>query len=197
MPATRPIEVRFSEKYRIDPITKCWDWIGSQSRGYGYLARTNQTPIAAHKLSFLLFKGEIPDGLQVHHRCHNSLCVNPRHLKLGTHADNMADMKKAGRRLGKNTGSTLSPAQKKKAKAMFSAKKTQQEVADELGVNRTTIQRAIYGGYLDRPAMKRVYLTDAQRRKVVMSLKKDVPILHIAKRFGVDRKTIRNIRDKT
>ena len=197
MPAQRPIEVRLSEKYSINKENGCWDWIGSVSRGYGYIGKDAKTNIAAHKFSYLHHVGPVPSGMLVLHRCNNSLCVNPAHLKLGTHADNMADMKKAGTRVGRNAGTTLSAKQVAKMKRLLNAGLTQQDVADAVGINRTTVQRMLYSGRINAPPMKRVHLTDEQRREVRQLLKDGEPILRIAQRFNVDRRTIRNIRDKT
>lgn len=197
MPAHRPIEVRFAEKYSVNEETSCWDWKGSVSRGYGYIGAGSRTNIAAHKFSYLHHVGHIPSGMLVLHKCNNSLCVNPAHLKLGTHADNMADMKKAGRRVGRNIGSTLSPKQMSTMKRLLAAGRTQQEVADAIGVAKSTVQRSIYSGRIASPLGKRIHLTDEQRAEVVTLLKSGEPILRIAQRFNVDRRTIRKIRDKT
>lgn len=84
---------------------ECWLWLGPRTRGYGALAvplgshgasrRSNH--IAAHRFSFLLHVGPIPDGLFILHRCDVKTCVNPTHLWPGTHADNMRDMAAKGR----------------------------------------------------------------------------------------------------
>jgi hypothetical protein len=80
---------------RLD--TMCWEWAGAKHRfGYGML-RINGAAVTAHRTSWTVFNGDIPDGMSVLHRCDNPCCCNPEHLFLGTHADNMADMTAKGR----------------------------------------------------------------------------------------------------
>lgn len=78
----------------------CWKWIGGYSgNGYGKFYMNNRqyrAPRAAYELA----RGPIPEGLQVLHNCDNPQCVNPGHLRLGTHADNMADKMAKGRHGG-------------------------------------------------------------------------------------------------
>lgn len=75
----------------------CWIWENSYgSNGYGQFA-FNGRPYAASRVAYVLFNGIIPDNLHVLHRCDSPPCVNPAHLFLGTHVDNMADMKAKGR----------------------------------------------------------------------------------------------------
>jgi hypothetical protein len=79
------------------PWTGCWLWTGSvASHGYGDL-RLNKKTKLAHRLSWELANGHIPDGYFVLHRCDVRLCVNPSHLFLGTTTDNMRDKVKKGR----------------------------------------------------------------------------------------------------
>lgn len=76
----------------------CWIWTGSKTaNGYGRMARggTHRRPCPAHRVSYILNIGPIPDGLHVLHNCPNGdtpSCVNPSHLKIGTQQDNMDDM---------------------------------------------------------------------------------------------------------
>lgn len=88
---------RFEEKYIPEPNSGCWLWIGADdNKGYGHI-KVNGSTIKAHRLSFNLHKGEIPVGLHVLHTCDNPICVNPDHLFLGTHQDNMLDRQVKGR----------------------------------------------------------------------------------------------------
>ena len=88
---------RFEEKVRRDE-DGCWYWQGSISgRGYGGLSVDGKWR-RAHRVAWTLANNmPIPDGLHVMHSCDNPSCVNPEHLSVGTHDDNMQDMVKKGR----------------------------------------------------------------------------------------------------
>jgi hypothetical protein len=76
---------------------KCWEWIGSKfPNGYGQFHMSGR-PYGAHRVAYLIYTGDIPDGLLVCHRCDNNSCVNPLHLFVGTAKDNMLDMMHKGR----------------------------------------------------------------------------------------------------
>lgn len=75
----------------------CWEWKAAKDKdGYG-VTSFNKKWIGAHRLAWILAKGEIPDGLCVCHHCDNPSCVNPSHLFLGTVKDNTQDMIRKGR----------------------------------------------------------------------------------------------------
>lgn len=92
-----PLIDRFEAKVERCPMSGCWLWTDAPNgSGYGRIF-TGGRDVMAHRVSYEMHCGSIPDGLQVLHRCDTPACVNPAHLFLGTHDDNMADMKRKGR----------------------------------------------------------------------------------------------------
>ena len=76
---------------QISVVAGCWVWQGHRSsKGYG-LTKIHYKKWKVHRLSYTIFKGPIPEGLQVRHMCHNPACVNPEHLEVGTHRQNAED----------------------------------------------------------------------------------------------------------
>lgn len=87
---------------KVNKTDTCWNWTGAQSpAGYGQFGVGDKTTgfksVLAHRLSYLLQNGLIPNNLEVMHLCDNPSCVNPDHLRVGTHLENMQDMINKGR----------------------------------------------------------------------------------------------------
>lgn len=89
------VERRFWAK--IHQSGRCWIWQGSNNGRYGEVRLAKGRKVYAHRLSYEMVWGPVPDGLVVAHRCDNPLCVKPSHLFAATQAENVHDMIAKGR----------------------------------------------------------------------------------------------------
>lgn len=121
---------RFLKK--VNKTDGCWLWTGCVAGRYG-LIRDNHKGLRAHRVSHQLFKGPTPSDLEVMHTCDNPVCVNPEHLVLGTHTDNMRDMFKKNRRKNKLTS--------EQREAIANSEGTHTSVAKQHGVSESLVRR--------------------------------------------------------
>lgn len=143
-PARDAAEARFWS--RVDRSAECWLWLGptAGSNRYGQLRFRGRT-IRAHRLAWELTNEPITEGMSVCHRCDQPLCVNPNHLFLGSHAENMHDMAAKGRatkRRGADVhGARLDESAVRAIRALNAVGVSQRELARQFGVS----QHAVWG----------------------------------------------------
>lgn len=148
MASTKPVE-RFEGNYEPITETGCWIWLGTvNDKGYGRFRSKILGPGKhyAHRVSYVKFKGPIPDGLDVLHQCDNPLCVNPAHLRVGTQAENNKERDMRGRHRalrGSDNGNSKLDAEK--IKTIFESQLSAVKLSPILGVHWSTISRVRAG----------------------------------------------------
>lgn len=104
-------KIRFIKNIDLSYPNGCWPFKGSRDKdGYGRVHLPKRKKIPAHRVSWILFEGEIPEKMLVCHSCDNPSCVNPNHLFIGTHQDNMDDCVGKGRKRNQNFYKKTCPA---------------------------------------------------------------------------------------
>ena len=98
--SARPLGTRLLERV-VFGVTGCWHWNGpGTGKGYGRMSYQGRAQVA-HRLAWMAWNGDIPEGMSVLHKCDNRACINPEHLWLGTYSDNLADCWAKGRHPGR------------------------------------------------------------------------------------------------
>lgn len=123
-----------------EPNTGCWLWLGGlTSAGYGAYGGGR----AAHRLSYATFNGPIPDGLLVRHARDQPSCVNPGHLLVGTHDDNMRDKVSRGRAAGAGRGARHWNAalSADDVEAIRNDPRTQSEIGAAYGIRQQAVSK--------------------------------------------------------
>lgn len=205
MVAYKSISDRFEGKYIVNDLTGCWEWQAMKIKGgYGMLGGESRPKgekrinVLAHRFSYEHFVGPIPDGLVVSHTCDNPGCVNWQHLFVQTQPGNMKDMERKGR------ARLLSDQQVRDSIVMISEGWSQYTVADNLGVSRATLQRALKKSRKDDfgplevirntpPRYRKI--SDEQRSEIRLAANLGESVSSIARRYDIDRKLVRVIRD--
>lgn len=130
---------RFHKKYITEPNSGCWLWIASlNNKGYGRIMFKTGKQLLAHRFSYILSYGEIPQGLNVCHKCDTPSCVNPDHLFLSDQAGNIRDMIKKGR-MPKGEKHRLAKLTNTQAEEIRNLQIPYKDIANIYGVSRATV----------------------------------------------------------
>lgn len=129
----------------------CWLWKAStMNTGYGQFGHKG-TMRAAHRVSYELHVGPIPSGLSVLHSCDNKLCVNPKHLRAGTHSENIKEAYERNRRARPNVTGERHPRASIKfidavrMRDLRASGMTVTAIADRYGVKRSLVSDVVTG----------------------------------------------------
>lgn len=138
----------------MQPVTEsgCWIFTGCTTLdGYGRIRYKGETKLA-HVVSYEIFKGTVPDNLMVMHSCDVRCCINPDHLGIGSHNDNMKDMTSKGRQAvmygSDNSNCKLSDDAVDEIVSRYTLEKiSQKTLAAEYGVSQQLISGIITGKF--------------------------------------------------
>ena len=143
-----PVVIRFKSKFTIGAPEECWLWTAAtNAAGYGVIGRggRGELNVLAHRLSYELHIGLVPDGLIVCHTCDNPPCVNPHHLFLGTHKTNAEDRVAKGRQFRGETanGAKLTADQVREIRMGAASGLTQASMVARYGMSTGQISRIV------------------------------------------------------
>lgn len=144
----RSMKKAFDAKWSMDPETGCWMWTAAKTQhGYGKLANGKGGWTLAHRASWGLHRGHPPEGMCVLHKCDTPACVNPDHLFLGSHQDNMRDRdrKRRGIHGTRHPSAKLNPKLAREIRELSSVGWRKCELARAYGVTAPSIGKILEG----------------------------------------------------
>lgn len=143
----------------VEKSDGCWNWTGYKRRGYGRLAVARNRMKDAHRLSYELHAGAVPDGLYVCHHCDNRACVRPDHLYLGTQSQNIRDAYQRNRMPPKfqtqggtgNTNAKLTWEQVREIRRIAKRRGTHAYIAERFSINIKHVSSIVTGRVWKEP----------------------------------------------
>ena len=137
------VEKRFWPKVKKGSIDECWLWQAARiPTGYGMMGTSPSSKIrGAHRVSWTIHRGPIPQGMSVCHTCDVPACVNPNHLFLGTHKENMQDAQRKGRMAQR----VMDAEAVEKAKSLHRSGMSYRAMSKMMGVHPSVIHRYVTG----------------------------------------------------
>lgn len=175
----------------------CWIWKGRiGDKGYGTVDVRGQC-LRAHRLSWSIHRGAIPDGQVVRHSCDFRACVNPSHLLLGSQLDNIEDRQERGRQArGEQTGSAkLSVENVREIRRLHADGLGQREVARKMALPYSCVHGVISGKWWahvdnyapDASRARAPSMSEAKAREVIEALRAGTPRSAVRERFGLGK----------
>ena len=136
------LKKRFFDKVDKRGKDECWNWTAStRNSGYGRIGYNGKV-VSAHRLSWIIHNGPIPEGKWILHKCDNKLCVNPNHLYAGTPGDNNYDTaKRTSPKSGRISRFSLEDIQE--IKRLYSNRITQKIISEKFGCSRVHITHIV------------------------------------------------------
>jgi len=185
---------------KIEKTNSCWIWKGYVNPdGYGRYS-SNYKTFFAHRYSWIIHKGNIPNAILVCHSCDNRKCVNPEHLFLGTHKDNYQDSKNKKRHVhGNSHGQTkIKEEFHEEIINSYLSGETQRNIAKKYSVSQGAIQdiirKKIPAKILKGETANGSIFNENQIKEIrSMYVPGKVTFLQIAKIYQVNPETIRRI----
>lgn len=141
---------RFHASYKVNEETGCWEWQRwTTRRGYGEIRfGGNSKNVKAHRFSYELYHGPIPEGMHVLHECDRRICANPSHLFLGSDLTNALDCSQKGRAAWQNGGLTrkLTPPMVMTIRVLYArGRHSYCLLADIYRIDEETVRRIVKG----------------------------------------------------
>lgn len=144
------VKNRFYSRVKLPNKKGCMEWVGRTIHhgGYGQFSKHGKIPVTAHRYSYELYFGKIPEEMCILHKCDNPPCVSPKHLFLGTQKDNAIDMRTKKRGFstaGENHGlHTLSLEEVREIRRLYTGKRGEQtQLSLKFKVSKATVHNIV------------------------------------------------------